>query len=121
MPRLVQHGRGGAVRLELEHRLDDRAVGAGADEIGLGPGPHHEEDGVDHDGLSRPGLAGDDVEAGSEGHGHRLDDREILQAQLAQHAREFLAARSHPRAIEDTTASRIRLETAPETPTARPT
>src|SRR5262245_9760369 len=121
VPRLLQQRRSGALGLEVKHRLDGRAVGAGADEVGVGARAHDEEDRVDHDGLPRPGLAGDRVEAWAEGHGHRLDDREVLEAQTARLARRAPPACWHPTADEDDAASRIRLETPPARPTARPT
>jgi hypothetical protein len=81
----AEHGRGAAARGEVEHRLHRRRLRVGTDDVGLGAGAAHEEDGVDEDGLAGARFAGEDVEAGREDDGDVLDDGEVADPQLAQH------------------------------------
>jgi hypothetical protein len=57
----------------------------GADHDGVGSAPHQQLDGVDHQRLARPRLAGHRGEAGPEDEVEVLDDPEVAHAQLAQH------------------------------------
>src|SRR2546425_838737 len=90
--RLVERGRHAAVG-HGEHRFHGGALGVGADHVGRGAAAARQEEGVDQDGLAGAGLAGEDVEAGGEGDGNVLDDREVSDPQLAQHPPTMLGQR----------------------------
>jgi hypothetical protein len=85
VPGLVEQRGHRPRRIDLEDGLDHRGVGPGADPVRLGTRAGHEEERVHHDGLARPGLAGEDVEAGGEGHHRLLDHGQVADGQLAQH------------------------------------
>ena len=84
-PGLVQHRPRRGHTVQREHGLHGGGLGIGPDDVGLGPGPAHEEDRVDQDGLARAGLTREHVQAGSERGGDGFHDGEILDPYLAQH------------------------------------
>ena len=84
-PSLVERGRDGPPRLDLEDGLDRGGLGLRADHVGLGAGAPEQEDRVDQHRLAGARLAGQHVEAGPERHGHALDHGEVPDPQLAQH------------------------------------
>ena len=63
-----------------------RGVLAGADEVARRAAAEQQADRLDEDRLAGPGLAGQDVEAGLELDLDRVDDREMLDAEEAEHA-----------------------------------
>ena len=69
-PILPQPGQGWDVS---EHRGDQGRPRSGADQLPAGPLPQHRADGVNDDGLARPRLAGEDVEARLKADVRRLD------------------------------------------------
>ena len=81
-PVLHQPGQG---RDPGEHRRDQGRTRPGADQLPAGPLPQHRADGVDDDGLARPGLAGEDVEARLKADVRRLNQRDILDMQQGKH------------------------------------
>ena len=89
---LGQQGRdpGRSGRVEPECPLDLRALGPGAHDILRRPVAQQQADGVDDDGLAGACLAGQHVEAGSEGQIQVLDDGEITNAQFCQHGSSHL-------------------------------
>ena len=58
--------------------LTKAMVRPGADQVPGGPLAQHGADGVNDDGLTRAGLAGQGIEAGPEGDVRPLDDGDIL-------------------------------------------
>ena len=59
---------------------------AGAHEVARGPAAEQETHGLDQDGFTRAGFAGEDVQARLELDLGRVDDREPLDAEEAKHA-----------------------------------
>ena len=59
---------------------------AGADEVARRAAAEQQADGLDQDRLAGAGLAGQDVEAGVELDLDRVDDREVRDAEEAEHA-----------------------------------
>ena len=59
---------------------------AGADEVARGAAAEQQADGLDEDRLAGAGLARQDVQAGVELDLDRVDDREVPDAQEAEHA-----------------------------------
>ena len=70
---------------EGEHRLDVRVRGPGADIIRSSATAEHAADRVNNDGLPGAGLAGQDVEAGTEPDMHVGQQCKVLDGQLVQH------------------------------------
>ena len=76
MPALVSDFTGPRRKVR-EHRLDDRLVGTGANQVGVGrPAQRHVER-LQQDRLAGAGLAGEDVQAGLEPQLELLDDRQV--------------------------------------------
>ena len=70
----------------FEDRFDRGEVFAGADQILSGASAEQQADGFDEDGLAGAGLARQDVERLFKVDGDRLDDREVADGQVADHA-----------------------------------
>ncbi len=84
-PRLLQDLPGGAARVHGEHALDPCDLRVAPDGVGLGACTPQEEHGIDEDGLARPRLAGQDVQARGEWHGDVLDHGQVTNTKLAEH------------------------------------
>ena len=63
-------------------------VFAGADQVARRAAAEQQADRFDQDRLAGAGLAGQDVEAGVELDLDRVDDREVLDAEEAEHRKE---------------------------------
>src|SRR2546425_10144427 len=103
-PRLLEPGRHRAIAHHVEDRFDGRRLGVGPDDVGLRPLPPDQEDGVDEDRLAGAGLARENVQAGRERDGDGLDDGEVPDAELAQHAARMMLDQSRalkPYLLED--------------------
>ena len=70
-----------------EARADKGHIGPGTDQVPGGPLAQHGADGVDDDGLTGAGFAGQGVEAGPELDVRALDDGDILNVEQLQHLR----------------------------------
>ncbi len=57
-----------------------------ADHFGSGPAAGQQLQGVDQDRLAGPGLPGEHREPGVQLELHRIDDREVADLQVSQHA-----------------------------------
>ena len=83
---------------QVDHALDDDPVGAGAHEAGVAaPAEQQAEPGDDH-GLARAGLAGEHGEPGVERQHRLVDDPEVADADLLDHARRVPVGVGHHRA-----------------------
>src|SRR5262249_39560566 len=71
----------------FEDGLDRRGLFTRSDQIAGGATAKEQSDRLDEYRLPRAGLAGQDVEAGVELHLDRVDDREMLNAQEAEHGK----------------------------------
>ena len=69
----------------LEDRFDGGEIFAGANEILSRASAEQEPDGFDEDGFASAGFASQDVERLFKVDGHRLDDREVADGQVANH------------------------------------
>jgi hypothetical protein len=69
----------------FEQAFDRRLIGTGADEVARAPGAAEQRQRLKDDALPGSGLTGDDVQAPGEGERQILDDREVADAQLAEH------------------------------------
>ena len=78
---------------DLEHPLDVGLVGAGADDSGFCPAAEQQVERMGEHGLARSGLAGEHVEARREAQLGPLDQQEVLDAQLGEHAPGSTGAR----------------------------
>ena len=85
-PFRVQRGAGGGGDGQVEGRFHHRLIGPRAQQVFAAPRPQHELEGVDEDGFPRPRLAGEDVQARNEGDRQGVDDRHVLDGELAEHA-----------------------------------
>ena len=74
---------------EREDALDPGLLGARADDLGTRAAAHQQVERVGEHGLSRPGLAGDRVQARLEAQLGALDQQQVLDPQLVQHAVPF--------------------------------
>ena len=81
---------------DVEDGFDDGRGRSGAHERAVGGASEDELEGVDEEGLSGAGLAGDDVEAGGEGEAGLLDDGQVADGQLDEHRGDY-RARASPR------------------------
>jgi hypothetical protein len=81
-----------SVRRQLERRLDDRAIGTGPDERAVAPIARHQSEGVDDDGLSGAGFAGEDVQSGTELDDEVVDRHEVADAQRLEHGQRLREA-----------------------------
>ena len=76
------------------NRASTRAAsGAVADERRVGPRAERQPERIDEQALARPGLAGDDVEAGVERQAQAVDEGEVGDGQLEQATRPAGSAR----------------------------
>ena len=73
-------------RRNVEAALDPGLVGSRADDLRARPAAHQEIERVGEDGLSGPRLTGDRVEAGAEPELGPLDQQQVLDSQLSEHA-----------------------------------
>ena len=90
--RLAQRVRDGALEQSFDHGL----VGVGADEVGAAARAAQQRQRLQEDALAGAGLAADDVEALAEAERHFVDDRDLADAQLAQHDRSAPRRRAGP-------------------------
>ena len=81
---LLQHRQ--VLRHAGEQSTDKGLAGPGTDQIPRGPLAQHRTHGVNHNGLTRASLTGEDVEAGVESNLGLLDHRDILNVQQLQHS-----------------------------------
>ena len=56
-----------------------------ADHLGGGFAAHQQGQGIDEDGFSRAGFAGEQVQAGAEGGDGVIDDGVVFSAQFDEH------------------------------------
>ncbi len=77
--------------LGFEHRRDDSLVGAVADGVAGRFVAQQQGQGVDQDGFSGAGFAGQQIETGGELHGNIVDDRVVFDSQFQQHVSSRLA------------------------------
>ena len=71
---------------QLEDSLDPGLLGAGADDLRPRPAAEQQVERVGEHRLAGPGLAGDRVQALAEAQLGPLDQQQVLDSQLAQHA-----------------------------------
>ena len=71
---------------QREHPLHPGLLGAGADDLRSRPAAQQEVERVGEHRLARPGLAGDRVQAGVEPELGPLDQEQVLDSKLEQHA-----------------------------------
>ena len=71
--------------LLVEGRGHHQTVGPGAQPRDAAAGAEQEAQGLDEDGLARPGLAGEGIQTRGELQGLILDDREVADGEGAQH------------------------------------
>jgi hypothetical protein len=71
----------------LEQPLHQCFIGLAANEIGAAAGAAQQRERLQQDALARSGLAGDHVQTAAEGDRKVIDDGDVADAQLAQHAR----------------------------------
>ena len=71
----------------FEDRFDRRGVLAGAHEVSRRPPAEEQADGLDEDRLPGPGFAREHVQAGVEFDLDRVNHREVLNAQEAEHGK----------------------------------
>src|SRR5688572_24406992 len=81
---------------DVEHALDHRAIGAGANEVSTGAFPEEQTERADDDGLPRARFAGKDIESRRQRQRQRLNDGEVANAQLGQHYSPSSRSRSPP-------------------------
>jgi hypothetical protein len=74
-----------AVPLRLEDTGDRQHLGPGAHHLRAGPHPGQQRQRIHHDGLARPGLAREHVEALSELDGGFGQDGQVADVDLAEH------------------------------------
>ena len=87
-PVLPEDGRHRALLRQREHALDDGGIRPGPDRLArLDALAEEEGEGLDQDRFPRARLAREDVEAGGEGNGQGVDDREVADSQLFEHPR----------------------------------
>ena len=72
---------------QLEHALDVRLLGAGPDDAGARPAAEQQIERVGQHGLARTGLPRQDVEPWREAQLGLLDQQEVLDPELVEHAR----------------------------------
>ena len=72
---------------QLEHALDVRLLGAGPDDAGPRPAAEQQIERVGQHRLARAGLPRQDVEPRREAQLGLLDQQEVLDAELVEHAR----------------------------------
>src|SRR5438034_416395 len=70
-----------------EEGLDRRLLGPGAHQVRVRPSAERHVERLEEDRLPRAGLAGDDVEPGLEHQLELLNERQVADAERAQHAR----------------------------------
>ena len=71
----------GKFRNIREHRPNAGPLGAGTNHVPIGPFPQDGGNGVDDNGFTCAGLAGEDIEATVKGNIRTLNDRDILNVQ----------------------------------------
>jgi NCS1 family nucleobase:cation symporter-1 len=76
----------GAHAADIEHALDRAGIGAGPDQSAIGALAEEEVEGPDEDRFPRARLAGDRVEPRTKLDRQVGDEREVLDAQMGQHA-----------------------------------
>ena len=81
----------GMIRGQVKRRFEIGFVGLGTDLIDGGTAADQQRYRIDEERFSGPGLTGEHDETGAEGDGQLLDDAEIRDAQLGQHAAESQA------------------------------
>ena len=75
---------------QIERRGDLGALGAGAHDLGAGAAARQQLQRIDDDGLAGAGLAGEHREPGLQFELDRVDDREVANLQVGQHACAYL-------------------------------
>jgi hypothetical protein len=80
----------------LEQGLHPGPLLPRTDQARVGPAAQHQGEAHGHHGLSRPGLAGQDVEPRSELQVHLVDDAQAGDVELEQHAPDSTARRRRP-------------------------
>ncbi len=84
----------------LERALDDGLRGAGTHAAAGGALAEQQRERIHQHGLPRPGLAGEDVEAGAEMEGDVGDGGEVADAELGDHASDRFPL-PHPEGAND--------------------
>ena len=86
----------GIIGHPVEHGADKRATSPGADGVPIGPLPQNGRNGVNHNGFTGPGFAGQRIEARTERNVRLANHCDILNVQQLQHSR-YLALLIIPR------------------------
>ncbi len=82
---VLQHRAGGMGGAEVEGGRDLADIGAGADDVGAATPAEDEPERIEQDRLPRPGLSGQDVEAGAEVELQPVDDQDVADVEAAEH------------------------------------
>ena len=83
-------GKPGKLRNLGKHRPDTCLVRPGTDHIPIGPLPQNGSYGINNNGFTGTGFAGQDIKAAVKGNIRTLNNRNVLNVQQAQHGTSLL-------------------------------